>query len=310
MTRFIAIVFGCALIGAQDTAALDVTACGTTVPARETGVLVTDLDCSGTGVVGVRLLRGATLELNGHTIVGGPSAATIVGTRDPQDDSAPGRIVILGPGVIAGTAADPYPLTGSNACIAVNGGRAQLEGDTGTIEVSGCVTGIAGGVGPTGDPAGRLVLRGVTIHDNWSTGAQAKNISAETVTVYNHARQVGLSATATLRVSHVTAHHRPRRSTIWAPIRTARAAMPFSAATASSTWSGCTRRTIPIQPSAPSGYGSPIPRWSTTERVRPTTTSTCKARRAPSSSTPSATTASTRRRRFLPAAAFRIGTYA
>jgi hypothetical protein len=48
-------------------AAVDVTACGQTIGRREVGVLVADLDCSASPF-GVRLLRHATLDLNGHSI--------------------------------------------------------------------------------------------------------------------------------------------------------------------------------------------------------------------------------------------------
>jgi hypothetical protein len=51
---------------AIDAAALDVTSCGTTIAANEIGVLQGDLVCSDP--FGVRLERGARLDLNGHSI--------------------------------------------------------------------------------------------------------------------------------------------------------------------------------------------------------------------------------------------------
>jgi hypothetical protein len=50
--------------------ATDVTTCGTTVAAGDTGVLQADLSCPN-DFFGVRLLKGSTLQLNGHSIVGG-----------------------------------------------------------------------------------------------------------------------------------------------------------------------------------------------------------------------------------------------
>jgi hypothetical protein len=52
--------------------AVDVTTCGQTVPADEIGVLQGDLDCSGAvaGSDGVTLSRGASLDMQGHTLVG------------------------------------------------------------------------------------------------------------------------------------------------------------------------------------------------------------------------------------------------
>lgn len=53
--------------------AVDVTSCGQTIPARETGVLVADLACP-TGV-GVRVSDRATLDLNGHAIASNDAPA-------------------------------------------------------------------------------------------------------------------------------------------------------------------------------------------------------------------------------------------
>ena len=55
--------------------ALDVTSCGQTVPARETGFLQADLACpSG---VGVHLADKATLDLNGHTLAATADSAIV-----------------------------------------------------------------------------------------------------------------------------------------------------------------------------------------------------------------------------------------
>jgi hypothetical protein len=53
-------------------AAFDITTCGQIVPAGETGVLLNDLDCSGTslGSNGIVLLRKSSVDLQGHTIIG------------------------------------------------------------------------------------------------------------------------------------------------------------------------------------------------------------------------------------------------
>src|SRR6185295_6186951 len=48
-------------------AAIDVTACGQTIPDYETGVLTTDLVCS-TGSTAVTLGYASKFEMNGHTI--------------------------------------------------------------------------------------------------------------------------------------------------------------------------------------------------------------------------------------------------
>jgi hypothetical protein len=53
-------------------AAVDVTVCGQIVPAGQTGVLVADLDCSAmpAGANAIVLERKASLDLQGHTLIG------------------------------------------------------------------------------------------------------------------------------------------------------------------------------------------------------------------------------------------------
>jgi len=71
--------------------ALDIAACGETVPKNTVGVLQADLDCS-THLFGVRLLRGATLDLNGHTIAGGDGTqATVLGVGSAAANNRIGR---------------------------------------------------------------------------------------------------------------------------------------------------------------------------------------------------------------------------
>ncbi len=71
----------CIALAVSAAHASDITTCGQTVAADDTGVLQADLDCSS-APVGVWLLRGATLDLNGHTISAGDfSYATVAGVR-------------------------------------------------------------------------------------------------------------------------------------------------------------------------------------------------------------------------------------
>ncbi len=78
--------------------AIDVTECGQTIGRSEVGQLQQDLDCHATGLDparGIFLQRGATLELNGHTITGDGSGFGIqVGGRRRD------LVAIDGPGVI------------------------------------------------------------------------------------------------------------------------------------------------------------------------------------------------------------------
>ena len=68
----------CAL-GSQPAWALDITACGATVPPGETGVLQADLLCSGE-YAGVTLENEATLDMNGHSIRG-PAVKGVICTK-------------------------------------------------------------------------------------------------------------------------------------------------------------------------------------------------------------------------------------
>src|SRR5690349_652599 len=65
--------------------AMDITSCGTTVPAGDVGVLQADLACTGQRVpAAVTLLNKATLQMNSHAIANGDvlcskSHCTVVG---------------------------------------------------------------------------------------------------------------------------------------------------------------------------------------------------------------------------------------
>jgi hypothetical protein len=173
-------------------AAVDLTACGQTIPAAETGVLQTDLDCSGVGTHAVLLLRRATLDLNGHTLVGGPLSPTVKGAA-AADGSGSSSFTIRGPGVIAGTAVDAFPFESGNACVLLQGGRALLTSQTGVIDIHGCERGIfAPGPGP--NPRGSVEMDHVEIHHNFLDGTAVRNLSASQVSAHHHVRGSGLSA--------------------------------------------------------------------------------------------------------------------
>ena len=73
-------------------AQVEVTECGQVVPARQTGVLMVDLDCpveAGSAVV--TLEERASLEMNGHTISGGWQGVQVLGRRGTI--RGPGQIV-------------------------------------------------------------------------------------------------------------------------------------------------------------------------------------------------------------------------
>ena len=77
--------------------AVDVANCGTTVQELDSGRLVADLDCTGSS--GIQLNDDATLDMNGHAIIGGTWAVYCFGD-----------CTVVGPGDISGATA--YALWG------------------------------------------------------------------------------------------------------------------------------------------------------------------------------------------------------
>jgi len=93
-TLFVLILAG-AFPFATTTSALDITACGQTVPRGDIGVLQVDLVCTDDVTpIAVNLEPNAGLDLNGHTISGGGAG---VGCFGPARSCT-----IRGPGVISG----------------------------------------------------------------------------------------------------------------------------------------------------------------------------------------------------------------
>ena len=79
---------------AHSKVAILITECNTVVPIRQRAVLQNDLVCDSSATWGVVLERGARLELNGHSIVGGQNAGVY----------CPARCRVFGPGEIVGSA--------------------------------------------------------------------------------------------------------------------------------------------------------------------------------------------------------------
>lgn len=195
------------ILAARTVAAIDVTSCGATLPETDTGVLQVDLDCAGAGPYGVRLLRKATLDLNGHSITGGPVAPTVLGV-ETSDGSGRGDFTIRGPGSIAGTSPDAFPFLNGNACVMVSDGRARITSATGVVEISGCETGVLGGTrGPSFGGQGRVTMDHVDLHDHWLQGLAAKRLVATDVTVHDHVRGIGMAVSRRMSVEDVMVHH-------------------------------------------------------------------------------------------------------
>ena len=194
---------------AGTTRATDITACGETVAAGDTGELQADLDC-GSDFYGVRLLAGSTLRLNGHSIVGGPNTfATVLGVAyvdDAEpDEGGRGRFTIVGPGEIAGPGPDPQSYVSTRACVTLQNGRGTLTSPTGVIDIHGCNFGVAGYILEYSTNRARVTMDHVVVHDNSQEGVAVRKITASHVTAYgNH--ESGLTASSTLIVNDVDSH--------------------------------------------------------------------------------------------------------
>jgi hypothetical protein len=198
--------------------AVDVTACGQTIPPNAVGVLMADLDCA-THAVGVRLRRGATLELNGHSIAGGDSTFATVAGVGSESSTNPvgkgrGRFTIVGPGAITGTNSPPFTSVGTQACVLLNSGHAVIRGGSGTVEVGGCVYGVRGRRMLTArgdfDPGasstrGRVELDHVFVHDALEAGVSVARIVASNVTASDNIG-LGMAAFRRMELSNVTAN--------------------------------------------------------------------------------------------------------
>jgi len=205
----ILIVLIAVVVRAVPGAALDIVSCGVTVPRGEVGVLQADLACPASPFV-VRLLRGATLDLNGHSLQGGNSttAAVVgVGADDGQDPIGigPGRFTIVGPGSIAGVTNPPF-YNGTQACVLISNGRVDIGSDTGIVDIHHCINGIRGSIGDDG-PNGhaRAFVAQTSVHDTVDAAISVGKLHAANTSVSQNLG-MGVSADKKLIATDVTAN--------------------------------------------------------------------------------------------------------
>ena len=205
--RTLRVLFAVLLSSIGAAGAVDITTCGTTVAAGETGVLQADLDCP-TSPFAVRLLRRATLDLNGHAVRGGDSTGAIVlgvSRENPADPDKPGRgdFTIVGPGEISGTTHPPL-FTGTRSCILLNAGRARITSASGIVDIHHCNVDILGSALTIPDQ-GRLLMDHVAIHEAVQVGVAARTITATQVSAYDNGG-IGIGAAGRLRLTDAEAH--------------------------------------------------------------------------------------------------------
>lgn len=179
--------------------AVDISACGATIPAGDTGRLVADLDCTGQPF-GIRVLRGGTLGLEGHRIKGG-QLATVAGVKIAASANELGRgrgsFTILGPGEIDG---GHEPIM----CLTQNGGDLVVDGGTGIVDIHDCnETHRATRSYPN---RGQLTFRKVLLRNHYGSAGAAKDITATDTTMTN-VRGIGFSASRRLTLTRVAADH-------------------------------------------------------------------------------------------------------
>jgi hypothetical protein len=203
------IVLLAVVASAVSAAALDITSCGVTVPSGEVGVLQSDLSCS-TSTFGVRLLRHATIDLNGHSIQGGDSTTDVIVGVAADDGADPigsgrGHFTILGPGTISGLTHPPFN-TGTQACVLVSDGRVDIASNTGIVEIHHCVEGILGSIGadfPNGHA--RAVVAHTYVHDTFDAAISVGKLQAANTSVSQNLG-FGVSADRRLIATDVTAN--------------------------------------------------------------------------------------------------------
>jgi hypothetical protein len=205
--RILWVLFTALLSSVGAAAAVDITTCGTTVAAGDTGVLQADLDCP-TSLFAVRLLRRATLDLNGHAVRGSDSTGAVVmgvSRENPVDTDNPGRgdFTIVGPGEISGTTHPPLP-TGTRSCILLNAGHARITSASGIVDIHHCNVGILGSAFMVPDQ-GRLLVDHVAIHDAVQGGVTARTITAAQVSADDNGG-IGIGAAGRLRLTDAEAH--------------------------------------------------------------------------------------------------------
>jgi hypothetical protein len=178
MVRTLFVVAAGVVAAARIASGFDVTACDTTVPPGEIGVLQSDLSCSG-AFVGVVLSEGAALEMQGHGISGEPSgnAAVVCNGR---------RCRVTGPGSISGHVVG----------IGLTRGRQRLT--VSDLDIHDCTTGILDTLSPrrgvvraanltltgctaAGLDVGKLIGSGIDASGNGGPGLATDRLRAENV---------------------------------------------------------------------------------------------------------------------------------
>jgi len=175
--RSIAVALVGLVLGVTPAAAVDVTACGQIVPDGDTGTLQADLDCSADPAdAAVALGNNATLDLNGHALVG-----RHIALRCPAD-AHQNACTIRGPGDVSG---GNYGIAGANRLITVSDltvHDVRIGGITaGRRLVLTNVSVLGSGIDGV-DANQRLTATNVVVNDNAYSGIYAAQVNGTDVT--------------------------------------------------------------------------------------------------------------------------------
>jgi hypothetical protein len=207
------LTFGVALAGAltigRATLATDVTSCGQTIAAGDTGVLQADLDCSASEW-GVRLRPMATLNLNGHAIKGGSATYAVVagvGTGDQAElyEQGKGNFTVLGPGSISGVIVDPNLVVGTYGCVVLNDGYARISSASGSVDIHDCVFGVVGNLESYSTSKARAAIDHTLLHDAVLEGVTVRYLAVSYVSAYNNGG-AGIHAISTLTANNAVSY--------------------------------------------------------------------------------------------------------
>ncbi len=176
--------------------ALDITSCGQVVPDGETGILQADLVCPpappGPPYFAVQLNRGATLEMNGHSITGQQLGVFCFGD-----------CTVRGPGEITGASSNAI---GAPIGIRVDVSDLDIHDNHGIMDVAGSkltLANITASHNAYGIRAASLKATNVTINDNAGDALLVqKRLIATDVTVTNTG-EGGISTLGSIRATRL-----------------------------------------------------------------------------------------------------------
>ena len=196
MRKWNAIWLGCAAIlcSSSEAGALDIIACGDSVPRGRIGDLVTDLDCPSPGPGelenGVTIERGGALRMNGHLVRGGFAAIRCEGS-----------CIIEGPGEVSGNPDQRFGIVGRRRMILrdvhvhdlpepATDGIQVLPGRLEATDV------VVERVGQTGVQAGKLIAERLRVAESFR-GIEVRSVTAVDVVIEDNGTGAHVTGRAT-----------------------------------------------------------------------------------------------------------------